>query len=152
ALASLAAVGGAEVIRRLVALVGNNHYNPGGAAVDALVKLGEVAARPMADALAGMGHNARYVMIQGLARIGPPAAAALNAAVAAADNELKSLACQVLGGTYGRQDIPHKPTAPLVLLLSDPDAGVRRSAAHALSLLKWTPGDDRERDLLRAAR
>src|SRR5262249_12444431 len=55
-------------------------------------------------------------------------------------------------GTYRREDIPHKPTEPLVLLLADLDARVRRSAAHALDLLKWTPGDDQELALLQMAR
>jgi hypothetical protein len=151
ALAALGRVGGPEVIRRLVALVGANRSSPGSAGVGTLVDLGEAAARPMAEALAGMGHDGRYVMLQGLTKMGPRATAALCAALSSADSELKSLACQALGGTYGREDIPHKPTEPLVLLLSDRDAEVRRSAAHGLELLHWTPGDDRERALLQAA-
>jgi hypothetical protein len=106
----------------------------------------------MADARAGMKHNGRWAMLLGLARMGPPAMAALCATLPTADTELKETACEALGRTDGRADIPHKPTEPLVLLLSDPDAEVRRSAAHALELLKWTPGDDRELALLQAAK
>jgi HEAT repeat protein len=143
ALAALGRVGGPEVIRRLVALVGGDHYSAGSAAVGTLVDLGEEAARPMADALAGMEHNGRRAMLQGLAMMGTSATAALCAALSSADNELKTIACDALGGTYGRQDVPHKPTEPLVLLLADADAQVRLSAAHALGLLGWTPSDDR---------
>jgi HEAT repeat protein len=152
AVAALGRVGGPEAVRRLIALVERDAYRTNDAAVDALVKLGEVAARPMADALAGMGHNGRWVMLQGLARMGREATAALCAALASADQELKMTACRVLGGTSDRADIPHKPTEPLVLLLSDPDAQVRRYAASCLGSLGWTPCDDREHALLRAAR
>jgi HEAT repeat protein len=151
AVAALGRIGGAVAVQRLI-----GHVGPGsgaaGAAVDALVALGPVTAGPMADALAGMGHNGRRVMLQGLARMGASATAALCAALSSADTELKRIACDALGGTYGREDIPHKPTAPLVLLLADPDARVRRSAAHALELLGWTPANDQELALLQAAR
>ena len=40
----------------------------------------------------------------------------------------------------------------LVALLADEDKEVRHYAAHGLDLLKWTPADDRERELLEAAK
>jgi hypothetical protein len=139
-------------MQKLIARVAANGYDTANAAVDALVGLGPVAARPMADALAGMEHNGRWVMLLGLARMGTPAMAALCATLPSADNELKLTVCQALGGTYHRADIPHKPSEPLLLLLSDPDPQVRRYAASALDSLKWTPSDDRELALMQAAR
>jgi HEAT repeat protein len=150
AIAALGGVGGPEVIPILISLVGGS-YDSSNAAVDALIKMGAVAIQPMVEALAGMEHNGRWVMLQGLARMGGPALTVLNTMLRSADTELKAIVCRVFGGTRDREDIPHKPVEPLVLLLSDPDAQVRRSAAHALNLLEWVPGDDRERALLQAA-
>jgi HEAT repeat protein len=152
AIAALGRIGGPVAMQKLIARVAGKGHDGPNAAVDALVELGPGAARPMADALAGMEHNGRWVMLVGLAKMGAPALAALCAILPSADRELKKTACQALGATHSRKDIPHKPTEPLVLLLSDPDVEVRRHAAHALELLKWTPGDDRERALLQAAR
>jgi HEAT repeat protein len=144
AIAALGRIGGPGAMQKLIARVAATGYDAANAAVDALVELGEAAARPMADALAGMEHNGRRVMLLGLAKMGPPALAALCAILPSADKELKKTVCEALGGTYHRPDIPHKPTEPLVLLLSDSDADVRRYAASALDSLKRTPGDDRE--------
>jgi HEAT repeat protein len=152
AIAALGRIGGPVGMQKLIARVAAGGFDGVNAAVDALVALGPVAARPMADALAGMEHNGRWAMLFGLARLGPPAMAALCAILPSADKELKKTACGALAGTSDRADIPHKPTAPLVPLLSDPDAEVRRHAANALGWLKWTPSDDRERALLQAAR
>jgi HEAT repeat protein len=130
AIAALGRLGGPEVIQKLVEIVRECSSSAGDAAANALVELGDAAIQPMVDALAGMKHNERRVLLLALARIGPPAMAPLGAALVSADCELKRTACQVLA--YDRPDIPHRPVEPLVLLLSDPDVEVRSSAAHYL--------------------
>ena len=113
--------------------------------------MGEPAVGPMVAALTDMDHNARWATLQGLARLGRPAMAALCAKLPGSEKELKKTACEVLGRTYDSEGVTHKPVEPLVDLLADEDPDVRRYAAHGLDLLKWQPANDAERERLAKA-
>ncbi|MDB5357793.1 MAG: lyase domain protein repeat-containing protein [Phycisphaerales bacterium] len=139
AIAALRQVGGATAIRGLISRVKAGGFDASNEAVNALVELGDPAVAPMVEALVGMDHNARWVMITGLARMGVPAMSPLCASLPAGPKELKKTACEVLGRMYDNEDVTHKPVEPLITLLTDSDAEVRRFAAHGLDLLKWQP-------------
>jgi HEAT repeat protein len=136
AITALRELGGPAAIQALIDRVSAGGFDGPNEAVDALVALGQAAARPMAQALVGMAHNARWVTLTGLARLGAPGLAELQAVLSGADRELKQLTCEVLGRVGDREDVPHKPIVPLRALADDPDEEVRRSAEHALRLLK----------------
>lgn len=144
--------GSPEAIRILVDRVGGKGYDGPTDAADALVKLGQPAVAPMVAALPDMQHNGRWIMLIGLARIGAPAMTPLAELLPTAPAELKKTACQALGGMGDRDDVPHKPVEPLVALLADPDADVRRYAVHGLELLQWKPEDDAQREQWARAR
>ncbi|MDB5333497.1 MAG: lyase domain protein repeat-containing protein [Phycisphaerales bacterium] len=152
AIAALRRVGGVTAIRSLIGRVSAGGFDGANEAVNALVELGDQAVGPMVEALPGMDHNARWTMLMGLARMGNGAMSALCAALPTGPVELKKTACEVLGRMYDREDVVQKPVAPLVTLLGDGDAEVRRYAAHGLELLKWEPGTAAEQALLAAAR
>ncbi|HWE95564.1 MAG TPA: HEAT repeat domain-containing protein [Tepidisphaeraceae bacterium] len=152
AIAALRRAGGVTAIRSLIGRVSAGGFDGANEAVNALVELGDQAIGPMVEALPGMDHNARWTMLMGLARMGNVAMSALCAGLAAGPMELRKTACEVLGRMYDREDVVQKPVAPLVTLLGDGDAEVRRYAAHGLELLKWKPATDAEQALLQAAR
>lgn len=149
---ALLEVGGPGVIKILVARVGGNGYDGPTEAVDALVTIGEPAITPMVDSLHDMGQNGRWMMLIGLARLGPTAMHAFTVTLPKAPQELKKTACQVLGGIGERNDVASKPFEPLVALLSDPDISIHRSAADSLEYLKWEPANNEQRLLFEKAK
>jgi HEAT repeat protein len=136
AIASLRKMGGPGAIELLVNRIKGGGYDGPNEAIDALTQLGEPGARAMAEALPAMDHNARWATLIGLARMGLSGLVALHAVVPGTDRELKKITCEVLGRIGDREDVKHKPVEVLSVLKEDRDPEVRRSAEHALSLLK----------------
>jgi HEAT repeat protein len=136
AIQALRALGGPEAIRILIERISAGGYDGPNEAVDALVELGEPSTRPLAEALVGMDHNARRTSLRGLARMGLPGMAALQAVLSEADRELKKITCDVLGCMGDRVEEKQHLSETLAALSDDLDPEVRRAAAHALGLLK----------------
>jgi HEAT repeat protein len=145
-------IGGPAVVKILIARVGGSGYDGPTEAVDMLVAMGESSIAPMVAALPEMKANGRWIMLIGLARLGSSATHALTVTLPDAPAELKKTICQVMGGTGDRDDINPKPVEPLVALLSDSDARIRRSAANSLELLKWEPANAEQRQQFEKAR
>jgi HEAT repeat protein len=152
AIAMLRKDGGIDAIKILVHRVGGKGFDGPNDALAALVDIGRPAIGPMVAALPSMNANARWMMLQGLARLGEPAMIALTDSLATAAKDLKETICESLGRVGDREDIKHKPVEPLIALLKDDDATIRQSAAHALDLIKWTPATAEEREVLEKAK
>jgi len=134
ATAAVGKLGGPAAIKILIDRVNGHGYDGPAEAVDALVAMGEPAIAPMAASLPTLSENARWQMLPD------------------ADIKLKKTICQVMGGMGERPDVTHKPVEPLLALLSDPDRGVRRAAAHGLELLHWQPATAEEEEMLKKAK
>ena len=152
ATAAVGKLGGPAAIKILIDRVNGHGYDGPAEAVDALVAMGEPAIAPMAASLPTLSENARWQMLPGIARMGEPAMKGLTDMLPNADIKLKKTICQVMGGMGERPDVTHKPVEPLLALLSDPDRGVRRAAAHGLELLHWQPATAEEEEMLKKAK
>ncbi|HEY2588844.1 MAG TPA: HEAT repeat domain-containing protein [Tepidisphaeraceae bacterium] len=141
-----------DAIQVLVRRVGGRGFDGPAEAADALARIGPPAVQPMVDALPKMPADAQRAMLIGLARIGPPAMPSLTKALRAGSGALKRNACETLGRIGDREDVAHTPVEPLIALLDDADPKVRRSAVHALDLLRWEPADDAQRERLAKAK
>ena len=145
-------IGDADAIKMLVARVGGKGYDGPTEAVDALVQLGTPSIAPMIAALDSMDNNARWMMVQGLARLGEPAMKQLTDTLPKSGKELRLLICRDLGGMGEREDVTHKPAEPLVAMLDDGDGEVKRAAVAGLEFLKWEPKTRDEKSRLARAK
>jgi HEAT repeat protein len=153
AIAALARTGGPTAIKMLVARVDGPGYDGPNEAIDGLLSVGQPAIDPILEALPKMKPNGRWQMLIGIARFGEPAMPGLTELLLKSSLELKKTAIQVLRGIGERSDLTHKPVEPLVaLMMNDPDAPIRRSAASALENLKWEPANEGEKEAFEKAK
>jgi len=126
-----------SAIPRLRVALRSNDYGVRQAASEVLGKLDKShIAAPQLD-----GTDATPIRVRQQVALG-----VLRKALSDQDPILRLAAAEALGRAADR-----RLTTPLVAVLADPQPWVRRAAAIALQKLNWTPADDSEQALQRAA-
>ncbi|MCF2971214.1 HEAT repeat domain-containing protein [Synechococcus sp. Nb3U1] len=134
---ALGALGQVEGIPYLIRAFGFNRPAVGEAALEEVLRFGELAVKPLLEQIDGFDYGARAYSVRALARIGHGDAYPflVEAIVADFAPSVRRAAVRGLGRVVARRPVPDQERA-LVLLqqcLSDSDWGVRYAAVGSLT-------------------